>query len=235
MTALALSIRDLHVRYGGVKALDGISLDVRDGEIHGLIGPNGSGKSTCIDAVSGRKRPVAGTVSLFGENITGLAPQACRSLGLSRSFQRTSIFPLLTIGQQMSLASRRFAGGGDEVVLSTLGLADRREAVASDLGYGEQRRLDLALALAGSPKLLLLDEPAAGLSREESLVLADLLKRLVRQSGIAVLLIEHDMEVIFGISDRVTVFDAGRIIADGEPLAVRSDPAVRRAYLGSDG
>lgn len=231
----ALAVEELHVRYGGVRALAGVSFSVAEGEIRGLIGPNGSGKSTCIDAISGRKRPAAGGVSIFGEDITGLSPIDCRTRGLSRSFQRTSVFPLLTVGQQIALAAGRFADCHIDQVLDTFGLLGERGTVAANLGYGQQRRLDLALALVGSPRLLLLDEPAAGLSREESLVLARTLQRLVRDAGITVLLVEHDMEVIFGISDRVTVFDAGRIIADGEPKAVRGDAAVRKAYLGSEG
>ncbi|MGK6316720.1 ABC transporter ATP-binding protein [Neorhizobium sp. DT-125] len=235
MTAPALSIENLHVRYGGVHALAGVSFNVGSGEIRGLIGPNGSGKSTCIDSISGRKRPAGGRISIFGKDVTGLKPAQCRALGLSRSFQRTSIFPLLTVRHQIDLAARPFDDRNADHVLDTFGLLDCKDVVASELGYGQQRRLDLALALVGSPKLLLLDEPAAGLSREESLVLAQTLRTLARDAGITVLLVEHDMEVIFGISDHVTVFDTGRIIADGKPTSVRSNPLVKKAYLGSEG
>ncbi|CAH1659708.1 ABC transporter ATP-binding protein [Chelatococcus asaccharovorans] len=228
-----LEVDDLAVRYGGVRALDGVSVRLSDGEIRGLIGPNGSGKSTFIDAISGRKLPASGRIRLFGQEVTRLSAVDRRLRGLSRSFQRTSIFPELTVREQMSLAARRFGSDPGEI-LEALGLAAHLESLANQLGYGEQRRLDLALALVGSPKLLLLDEPAAGLSRE-SLALADMLRALVRDAGTTVCLVEHDMDVIFGISDSVTVFDTGRVIAEGEPKAVRSDPAVRRAYLGSEG
>lgn len=232
-----LQATDVAIHYGGVKALDGVNLTLEKGQIRGLIGPNGAGKSTVIDAITGRRRLTRGQVALMGEDVSHLDAVARRMRGLSRSFQRTSIFGQMRVRQQVELASHKMgvvdSGADADAVLRELDLLKFAHTTAEDLGYGEQRRLDLALALVGRPKVLLLDEPMAGLSVRESLDLAQHLKRLTSSWDVSVLLVEHDMDVVFGISDAVTVFELGQVIASGEPASVRADVRVREAYLGS--
>lgn len=237
MNDYVLQAEDVAIHYGGVKAVDGVGLTLERGQIRGLIGPNGAGKSTVIDAITGRRRLTRGKVMLGGQDVTALGVVERRMRGLSRSFQRTSIFGQMKVRRQVELASHRMNPEGyqadAEAVLKELDLLPRADDVAEDLGYGEQRRLDLGLALVGRPTVLLLDEPMAGLSVKESLDLARHLKALTARWNVSVLLVEHDMDVVFGISDVVTVFELGRVIASGEPAAVRADPRVREAYLGS--
>lgn len=237
MTSYVLQAQDVAIHYGGVKALDGVSLTLEKGQIRGLIGPNGAGKSTVIDAITGRRRLTRGQVTLDGEDVSHLGAVERRMRGLSRSFQRTSIFAGMPVRKQVELASYKMGVSDSavdaEAVLEELDLARMGNVLAEDLGYGEQRRLDLALALVGRPKLLMLDEPMAGLSVKESLDLAQHLKALTSRWDVSVLLVEHDMDVVFGISDVVTVFELGRVIASGDPAQVRADPRVREAYLGS--
>ncbi len=237
MTNYVLQVDDVAIHFGGVKAVDGVSLTLTKGQIRGLIGPNGAGKSTVIDAITGRSRLTRGQVTLNGEDVSALGVVERRMRGLSRSFQRTSIFGQMSVRKQVELASHKM-GVKDSLadaddVLKELDLWSMRDAVADDLGYGEQRRLDLALALVGRPSVLLLDEPMAGLSVKESLDLAQHLKALTSRWDVSVLLVEHDMDVVFGISDEVTVFELGHVIASGSPAAVRADARVREAYLGS--
>ena len=233
MSVPALSARGLARHYGGVAALRGVDLDLAPGEIRGLIGPNGAGKSTLVDVLSGRAPGSAGSVRLFGQDITGLGPAARRHAGLARSFQRTSIFPALPVGAQLELAARRVGATDAPRLLEELDLARLAAVPAQETAYGDQRRLDLALALVGPPRVLLLDEPAAGLTAEESLALADRLRELARARGVTVLLVEHDMEVVFRICERITVLELGAILAEGSPQEIRRHPEVVRAYLGS--
>lgn len=232
-----LQAEDVAIHYGGVKALDGVELTLEKGQIRGLIGPNGAGKSTVIDAITGRRRLTRGRVLLDGEDVTTLGAVERRKRGLSRSFQRTSIFAGMTVRRQVELASFQMgvldSEADADAVLEELDLARLSNMVAEDLGYGEQRRLDLALALVGRPKLLMLDEPMAGLSVKESHDLADHLQALTSRWSVSVLLVEHDMDVVFGISNAVTVFELGRVIASGDPASVRANSRVREAYLGS--
>ena len=232
-----LQADDVAIHYGGVKALDGVSLTLEKGQIRGLIGPNGAGKSTVIDAMTGRRRLTRGRVRIQGQDVTELDVVGRRRLGLSRSFQRTSVFAQMRVRQQVELASHKMgvadSAADADAVLAELDLLSLAEATAEDLGYGEQRRLDLALALVGRPQVLLLDEPMAGLSVKESHDLAQHLKALISRWSVSVLLVEHDMDVVFGISDEITVFELGRVIASGKPAEVRANPRVREAYLGS--
>ncbi len=204
MTNYVLQAEDVAIHYGGVKAVDGVALTLEKGQIRGLIGPNGAGKSTVIDAITGRRRLTRGKVTLLGEDVSALGVVERRMRGLSRSFQRTSIFGEMTVYRQIELASHKMgvadSAADAEAVLKELDLWQLRDSTAQDLGYGEQRRLDLGLALVGRP---------------------------------TVLLVEHDMDVVFGISDVVTVFELGRVIASGAPAEVRANPRVREAYLGS--
>jgi branched-chain amino acid transport system ATP-binding protein len=214
-------------------ALDGVNLCVEKGEIRALIGPNGAGKSTLIDVISGRARNWTGDILLFGQAIGHLSAAQRRLLGLSRSFQRTSIFQNLTVRQQVQLAAERVGDSECGSILEEFGLTELAECVAGDIAYGDQRRLDLALALVGRPAVLLLDEPAAGLSLEESKHLAEHLQVLARRWNVTIVLVEHDMEVVFSIADRVTVLQLGAVLAEGVPNEIRRDRAVVEAYLGS--
>ena len=237
MAEYALQTEDVAIHYGGVKALDGVALTLERGQIRGLIGPNGAGKTTVINAITGRFPLTRGAVKLRGEDVSRLGVVERRRRGLSRSFQRTSIFGQMPVRKQVELASYKMGvndpGADADDVLRELSLHGLADTVAADLGYGEQRRLDLALALVGRPAVLLLDEPMAGLSVKESLDLAKHLKNLTARRDVSVLLVEHDMDVVFGISDVFTVFELGRVIAAGSPAEVRANPRVREAYLGS--
>ncbi len=237
MTTYVLEAKDVAIHYGGVKALDGVDITLEKGQIRGLIGPNGAGKSTVIDAITGRRALTRGSVTLDGEDVSKMGAVQRRLRGLSRSFQRTSIFGGMLVGTQVELASYKIgipdSAADAKAVLKELDLDRLSHALAENLGYGDQRRLDLALALVGRPKVLMLDEPMAGLSVKESHDLAQHLKALTSRWEVSVLLVEHDMDVVFGISDAVTVFELGRVIASGDPAAVRANPRVREAYLGS--
>lgn len=232
-TTYALEAKGLSVRYGGVSAVEGVSLQLMPGEIRGLIGPNGAGKSTFIDALSGRRATAAGSVHLQGHDISAMDVVERRLLGMSRSFQRTSIFADMRISEQVELAASKIPDADPDEVMRELGLDRMAHRRANEIGYGDQRRLDIALALVGRPSVLLLDEPMAGLSIEESMNLAEHLRNLARHWNVSVLLVEHDMEVVFGISDNITVLETGKLLAEGKPDDIRAHPKVRAAYLGS--
>ncbi|ODT33250.1 MAG: ABC transporter ATP-binding protein [Lautropia sp. SCN 70-15] len=233
MTGFALEGIGLTRRYGGFAALDNVALQLEPGEIRGLIGPNGAGKSTLMDVLCGRGGAAGGRVVFNGRDISGLSAQARRRAGLARSFQKTNIFPDLEVRKQVELAARMAEIDNTDEVLEVLGLSELGGRRAADIAYGDQRRLDLALALVGRPSVLLLDEPAAGLSIKESLVLARLLKDLATSWKVTVLLVEHDMEVIFTVSDRITVLNLGKVLAEGSGEEIRANAEVVRAYLGS--
>lgn len=233
MNTVALEGVGLTRRYGGFAALRSVSLRLEPGEVRGLIGPNGAGKSTLMDALCGRGGVTGGQVFLSGREITGLSAQARRRAGLSRSFQKTSIFPDLKVREQVALAARVAEIDNTDEVLAALGLSALAQRRAADIAYGDQRRLDLALALVGRPSVLLLDEPAAGLSIEESTTLARLIKELAQSWKVTVLLVEHDMEVIFAVSNRITVLNLGEVLAEGSCDEIRANDEVVRAYLGS--
>jgi branched-chain amino acid transport system ATP-binding protein len=231
--AFAIEGEGLTRRYGGFTALDAVRITVPNGEIRGLIGPNGAGKSTLIDVLSGRAEDWQGTVRLRGEDISALTVQERRRSGLARSFQRTNIFPELAVREQLEVASWHAETPNVDEVLHEMGLASIAHMRAADVSYGDRRRLDLALALIGRPTVLLLDEPAAGLSMKESVALAELLRDLASRWKVTVLLVEHDMEVVFSICDRITVLHLGRVLAEGAPDEIRKIPEVVTAYLGS--
>lgn len=230
MSALLRCI-DIGKQYGGITAVQDVSIDVAVGKIHGLIGPNGAGKSTFIDVVSGRTGGT-GRVLLDDEDISHMLASQRRRLGLSRSFQRTSIFPALTVREQLDLAAHGLGGDAGELV-AMLGLAPVLDEIAVEASYGQQRLVDLALALVGNPRVLLLDEPAAGLSIAESQTLSEHLMAIAARWNVAVLLVEHDMDVIFRVCDVLTVMESGKYLVEGPPDQVRTDPAVIRAYFGS--
>jgi branched-chain amino acid transport system ATP-binding protein len=229
----AIEGKGLTRRFGGFTALNGVDIAVRAGEIRGLIGPNGAGKSTLIDVLSGRAPHREGQVLLNGEDISRATPQQRRKRGLARSFQCTNIFPELTVEQQLHIASWAVDAADVREVLEALSLAALADIPAAEISYGDQRRLDLALALVGRPSVLLLDEPAAGLTMEESLALARILRDLASRWGVTVLLVEHDMQVVFSICDRISVLHLGKALAEGTVAEIRADQRVVAAYLGS--
>ncbi len=229
----AIQGKSLSRTYGSFFAIKNVDIAVPEGEIRGLIGPNGAGKSTLIDVLSGRAPAASGTVLFNGEDINGTTVQRRRQMGIARSFQNTNIFPQLTVIEQLELASYTTDVQNVEEVMRELGLRHLAGRVAADISYGDQRRLDLALALIGRPKVLLLDEPAAGLTIKESLVLAEHLKDIVSRWKVTVLIVEHDMDVVFSICDRVSVLQLGSVLAEGTPAEIRSTPEVVTAYLGS--
>jgi len=234
MTGFMLEGVGVSRRYGGFRALDDVSIALEPGEIRGLIGPNGAGKSTLMDALCGRGGGVTtGVVRCGGRDVSSLSERARRRAGLARSFQKTNIFLDLTVAEQIGLAGAKTENDNTGEVMEALGLAAYAGSRAADISYGDQRRLDLALALVGRPSVLLLDEPAAGLSIGESIALARLLKDLATSWGVTVLIVEHDMDVIFSISDRITVLHLGKVLADGPGEEIRTNAEVVRAYLGT--
>jgi branched-chain amino acid transport system ATP-binding protein len=243
-----LSIRDLAKRFGALTATDNLSLDVARGEMHALIGPNGAGKTTLIGQITGELVPNEGTIHFDGNDITGLSVDARARLGLARSFQISSVFDTFTAQGNVALSAQarqphsfRFwtparsiaaLRGSARDKLSAVGLSGRDATVAADLAHGEHRQLELAMALATEPKMLLLDEPMAGLGAHESRAMTELLRRL--KSHYTILLVEHDMDVVFSLADRISVLVGGRLIASGTPDDIRNNADVRYAYLGED-
>jgi branched-chain amino acid transport system ATP-binding protein len=241
-----LEVREVRKSFDGFQAVGGVSLGVERGRIAAIIGPNGAGKTTFFNLVTGHLKPDAGTVVLEGRDITGLAPHDVCRLGMGRSFQRTNIFPRLTVYENVQAAFLSHRGRGrnlwtrverlyreeTEALLRSLGLADRGEEVSGFLSHGAQKQLELGIALASEPSLLLLDEPTAGMSATETRETIRLVERIARERGLTLLFTEHDMEVVFSIAHRITVLHQGKVIADGPPEDVRRDPEVRRVYLG---
>ncbi|MDW7745922.1 ABC transporter ATP-binding protein [Halomonas sp.] len=250
MTEPLLSIRDLTKTFGGVHAVDGVSLDVRPRETVALIGPNGAGKTTFYNMISGRMTPTSGSIHFDGEEITGLPPHRISRLGISRSFQITNIFQELTVRQNVevaltafhgkALAMLRLASRDREIIDEAQGLLERLglEALAGQragvLSYGDKRLLEIAIVLATRPRLVLLDEPTAGMTPEETRHVTQLIRRLADSGDYTFLVTEHDMSVVFGIADRILVMHRGQRLAEGTPEEIRNDPEVKRAYLGEE-
>ena len=229
-----LRIEDLSVSYGSVKTLDAVNLAVsQKGLLHGVIGPNGAGKSTLMDAITGRCKPTQGRVLMNGIDITSRPIEWRRRMGMSRSFQRTSIFPGITVGQQLEMVATQLGEKNLHSILDTLELNDMYDLMADSIAYGDQRRVDIALALVGQPSLMLLDEPAAGLSTAETVKLFEHLLAVVRQRNVTALVVEHDVEAVFKFCDAITALDLGRLLTTGTPAEVRGHPEVISAYLGS--
>jgi len=241
-----LAARELTRRFGGLVAVDRVSLELKRGEIHALIGTNGAGKSTLINLLAGQLRPSAGTVSFRGEPLRAARPERMARLGIGRTFQHSNVFPEFSAFENCRLAAQarlprawalhepaahcRSSGEAAMRALEIVGLSERRDAAASILSHGERRALEIAMCLASDPSVLLLDEPLAGMGGEESNRVLELLRRL--KTDRAILLVEHDMDAVFAVADVITVMADGAVIASGLPEAVRADPTVREAYLG---
>jgi branched-chain amino acid transport system ATP-binding protein len=243
-----LEIRNLSKWFGGLLANNDISLSVPPGEIHAVIGPNGAGKSTLISQIAGELRPSSGTIAIDGLDVTGLPAHRRARLGLARCFQITSIFPGFSAAENVAIAAQatqghsyRFWRPADSIselnraaaeVLLQVGLESGKTRNAGSLSHGEHRQLEIAMALVSRPKLLLLDEPTAGMGHEESQRLVRLLKEV--GAGQTIILIEHDIDAVFALADRITVLANGRVLASDVPAAIRASPAIRDAYLGDD-
>ena len=241
-----LRVEKLVRRFGGIVATDNVSLDVAKGELHAIIGPNGAGKTTLISQLTGQLLPHAGHIFLAGADITRVPAWRRSALGLARSFQITSLLPDFTVADNVALAAQahdghsfHFWGNARKVshlrraaqhALDRVGLGHRADVVVSRLSHGEQRELELAVALATKPQLLLLDEPMAGLGITESARMVKLLQELRRE--VSIVLVEHDMDAVFALADRISVLVYGRVIASGGPAEIRGNEEVKRAYLG---
>jgi branched-chain amino acid transport system ATP-binding protein len=249
MTAPALEATDLCKAFGGVRAVDDVDFQVDAGEVVALIGPNGAGKTTLFNMLGGQLRPDAGRITLFGRDVTGLPPRRLWRLGVGRTFQITATFTSMTLRQNVQAAllshhrrawspwrrAERLYRAEADALLALVGMEDLADQAVAGLAYGDLKRLDLAIALAHDPRVLLMDEPTAGMAPGERARLMDLTVSVGRPRGVAVVFTEHDMDVVFGHADRIMVMDRGRLVAAGAPAAIRANPRVRAIYLGDTG
>ncbi|MCO6188625.1 ABC transporter ATP-binding protein [Rhizobium sp. L1K21] len=248
MTEAALQLIDVHKSFGHAKIIQGLNLEVAKGERHAIIGPNGAGKSTCFNLISGRFRPTSGRILLNGKEVGGKPAFEVNRLGLSRSFQVSNIFANMTVRENVrcsllysqghGYAFWRNVGSSRELqektawVLERVGLIDKAHTPAALLSYADQRTLEIAMTIAGDADVILLDEPTAGMSHSETEYAVELIRKATE--GKTLVIVEHDMGVVFGLADRISVLVYGEIIATGKPEEIRGDPKVRSAYLGDD-
>lgn len=243
-----LEVRDLYKRFGKTKIITGISMSVPKGQRHAIIGPNGAGKTTLFHLLTGNYKPDRGKITFNGKNITGLPPHRINRLGLSRSFQITNVFPGLSVLEnirEVILSKHRIrfnfyknVGKMAQInresieILEQIGLAHKKSDLAGELSYGQQRALEIGLTLASAPQMILLDEPTAGMSMDETREAVKLIDGVTK--GKTLMIIEHDMEVVFSLADRITVIHYGEVLASGLPDEIRDHPKVKEAYLGGD-
>jgi branched-chain amino acid transport system ATP-binding protein len=247
MSEAVLQVDGLHKAFGGVQAVENVSFAVSAGELLALIGPNGAGKSTCFNMLNGQLAADSGIARLNGRDIIGLSPRAIWRLGVGRTFQITATFASLSVRENVQMALYSHSGklrsvltrfglalqGEADALLEQVGMIEQADRTCGVLAYGDLKRVELAMALANQPRLLLMDEPTAGMAPRERVALMELTARLARAQKIAVLFTEHDMDVVFSQADRIIVLDRGRLIAGGLPQEVRANPDVQAVYLGS--
>jgi len=245
-----LEVRNVVKSFGGLRALQDVTLSVAKGEIRAVIGPNGAGKSTLFNVMTGLLAPDSGNVVFDGEQIIGMPPHRIIRKGIGRSFQITNIFPRMSVFENVQVAlfshhgksrnplhlARKFTKIGEETlaILEQVGLAGKYDMSASILSHGDQKRLEIAISLASRPRLLMLDEPTAGMSRFESRETVSLLQKISREQGLTLIFTEHDMDIVFAISEKIMVLQQGAVIADGTPAEIKANPEVRKAYLGEE-
>ncbi len=248
MSDALLSLRDLRKSFGDTEIIRGVDLDIVSGERHAIIGPNGAGKSTLFHLISGNILPTSGKIFFNGQQIQGFSPQEINRLGLARSFQITNIFPKLTVFENLRLSVMRSHGmqytfwrfidrakkvtEETDSLIEQVRLVARANTIAGELSYSEQRSLEIAMTVASDPKIILLDEPMAGMSKEETTYTVSLIREL--SHGRTLMIVEHDMDVVFSLSDRISVLVYGQVIATGTPEEIRNNARVREAYLGSE-
>lgn len=246
MTAPILAVEGLQKFYGGVKAVNGVSFDVFPGEMVAIIGPNGAGKSTCFNTLNGQIRPDAGRIAFRGKSITGIGPEKAWRAGIGRTFQITATFSSMSVRENVQIVllshdrsifsvrgkANAYALNRADELLDLVGMREQADRLCGVLAYGDLKRVELAMALANEPGLLLMDEPTAGMSPSERIALMALTKALVVGKSISVLFTEHDMDVVFTHADRILVLNRGQIIASGTPDSIRANPLVQEVYLG---
>lgn len=245
---MILEVKGITKSFNGFMAVSDVSLNLPKGSVFSIIGPNGAGKSTLFNLITGHILPNKGEVLYKGKAITNLPPHKICRMGIGRSFQRTNIFPRLTVFENVQAAvlshqgkalnffssARKMVNGETCEILRSVGLLEQLNRISGTLAYGDQKQLELGIALASEPELLLLDEPTAGMSPQETFGMIDLIGKIVRERGLTLLFIEHDMEVVFSISEKITVMHQGMVLLDGKPEEIRRHPEVQRIYLGEE-